>query len=202
MDENVDRRYNVKQTEKLNFRVELDKFESSLAELKLLYEQYFSGIIPIAPEKLHKRVKRHLRMLRTAPFKNSTINYQIKVLEGRYHTFNNYWQRVMKQREDGVYHKDVFKANIRERAMLEEERALTAEGAADRSMRELFRSYKETLVKVTGKDQRVEYDNFRKSLIKRAKDYKQQTGAKKLTFKISVKNGKVSVQARGKKEES
>lgn len=190
----------AKQEAKRDIRAELDRLEVKMNELKLLFEQYFSGILPLPPDKLHNEIKREIRGLLKAPFRNSAMNYRLKSLEGRYHTFNTYWQRVLKQRENGTYSKDVFKAELRERITLAEARAQTAVGAAERRMEGLFNTYRSALEKVSGTKHNIDYDNFEKSLIKRAQDFKEKHGAEKLSFKVVVKEGKVSVQIKAKKE--
>jgi hypothetical protein len=185
-------------SDRLDLRVELDRLEAMLAELKVLYEQYFLGQTPLAPDKLHNDVKRHIRMMLRAPFKSSAMSYRLKTLEGRYNTFNTYWQRVLKQREEGTYFRDVFRANLREKNALEDARSETAVGKAEKNMQNLFNSYKEALEKQTGAKQNIDYKAFQRSLVQRAKDFKEKSGARKLTFKVVVKDGKVVLQASAK----
>lgn len=181
---------------KLNIRVELDRLEASLADLKVLYEQYFSGIIPREPEVDHKKLKLLIKKLRKAPFKNSALNYRLRVLEHRYSTFNTYWQRVLREREEGTYVRDVFKANLREKRALEDERLATPEGQTEQGVKELFQVYKRTLEKATGKAQELDFNLFRKSIMDRARAFREQHGSKKMSFRVTVKNGKVTVQAK------
>ncbi len=188
-----------RQEGKSNLRNELSKLEVMIEELRVEYEQFFMGFRPYAPDKEHKEVQRQIRDLMKAPFKNSEINYRLRTLENRYRTYHTYWQRVNKQREEGTYQKDIFKANMRERMALEDARAQTTEGKAAANLQSLFNSYKVALEKQTGKKQNLDFNAFKKSLAKRAKDYKQQHGAdKRLSFKVVVKDGKVSVQAKAK----
>ena len=184
-----------------DIRAELDRLELKLAELKVLYEQYFGGIQPLPPDKQHAEVKRQIRHLMKAPFRNSAMNYKLKSLEGRYHAFNTYWQRVLMQREAGTYSKDVFKAELRERIAFEEARSQTAVGVAQKGMEALFNSYRAALEKSSGKKHNIDYNSFEKSLLQRAKDFKEQHGSAKLSFKVVVKNGKVTVQLKAKKQE-
>jgi len=175
---------------------ELDHLEAELTELRLEYEQYFAGVIPLAPEKMHARIKHTMRRLRKAPFRNSALNYRLRAIEQRYQTFNNYWQRVLKQRDEGKYFKDVFKANLRERLAEQDARAQSDVGRAEHSMRALFEAYRAALEKQTGRPKELSFDAFQKSLVTRAKDFKQKHPDKKLAFKVVVKDGKVMMQAR------
>jgi hypothetical protein len=179
-----------------DLRLELDALEGRIADLKVQYEQYFSGILPLPPDKLHNEIKRTIRQLTSAPFRSSEINYRLRAIKGRYLSFDEYFQRVMKQREEGSYHRDVFKADLRERIQEEERFNKTDEGAAASGVRALFDTYKQALEKQTGKTHELDFKAFQQSLVKRAKELKEQHGVKKLTFKVVVKNGKVSVQAK------
>lgn len=184
--------------ERVDVRAELDKFERMLEELKVQYEQYFLAINPIPPEKAHNDLKRFLRLIRKTPLKSSALSYRMKMLDSRYQTYHTYWQRTLKQREEGTYSKDVFKANMRDRFALEDARAQTSVGAAEKSFRALFNAYKQALEQNSGQSARLDFDAFQKNLIQRAKDFKEQTGAKKVSFKVVMKEGKVAVQVHGK----
>ena len=187
---------------RMNVRHELDQLEAKIADLKVQFEQYFSGLAPFPPDKLHAEVKRTIRTLLSAPFKNSEMSFRLRSLEGRYRTFNTYFERVLRQREEGSYKRDVFKADIRERNSMEDKHAQTAQGVAEKGMQTLFNSYKAALEKQTGIPQNVDFQAFQKSLVARAKDFKEKNAGKKVTFAVIVKNGKVTVQARVKKEKA
>lgn len=178
--------------------VELNRLEGLINELKVEYEHFFLGIKPIMPDKLHAEVKRLFRQLRKAPFRNSALNYRLRAIENRYNTFNSYWLRTIKQKEEGTYSRDVFKAELRQKAALEEERSQTAVGKAEKGIVHLFNAYKEALEKQTGKAQSLNYEAFKDNLLKRAQDFKKQNGVTKLSFKVVVADGKVKVQAKGK----
>jgi hypothetical protein len=183
----------------VDLRFDLDQLERELAELRVLYEQYFSGVLPLAPEKQHQLLKQHFRKLRKAPFKTAALGFKLRSLEQRYSTMFTYWQRVLREKEDGVYSKDVFKANLRDKLEQEEAYAATKQGAADRGVRSLFTSYQEALERAAGKKVAITFDSFKETLSKRAKDLKAQHGVAKLSFRVVVKDGKVSIQAKAKR---
>lgn len=184
-----------KAEQRVNLRAELDALEGELNELKIQFELYFTGIHPLPPDKLHDQVKRHIRTLTKAPFKSSEIHFRFKTLKNRYSSFNTYFQRVQREREEGTYVRDVFKAEVRERAVDEQQQAQTPQGAASNSMKDLFKSYREALEKATGKTHELDFEKFRNSLAQRAKELRERIGTQKLVFKVVVKNGKVVVKA-------
>lgn len=181
--------------DRIDIRFELDTLDGELESLRINYEQFFTGLMPLAPEKKHAEVKRRIRRLLRAPFRNSEMSFRLKTLEGRYNTLHSYWQRVLRERDDGTYSKDVFKANMRERCKLEDARAQTAQGAAENAIKQLFTKYKETLEHHTGKVQNIDYAAFQKAIVQRTKEFKAQNKGQKVSFKVVLHQGKVTIKA-------
>ncbi|MGI6524631.1 MAG: hypothetical protein ACOX2O_04980 [Bdellovibrionota bacterium] len=182
--------------EKVDPAKELKKLMQLLDELKIQYEQYFLGIVSFPPDKLHREVRMQIRHVRKAPFKKPHHRYRLRMLEYHYNTYNDYWQRVLRKKENGTYEKDIFKANLKERIKNEEKEALTKKGKASKAMMNLFQSYKQALEKETGKKYNIDFDAFQKTLVARARA--QQNASKKegkLSFKVVVKDGRVLVKA-------
>ncbi len=173
---------------------ELKRLVQGLEELKVQYEQFFMGITLYQPDKLHREVRMLIRRIRKAPFKKPRHRYRLRSLEARYHTYHDYWQRVLRQREEGTYSKDVFKANMRDRFAAEDQEAQTKKGGASKAMQSLFKSYKQALEKQTGKTQKLDFTAFQKALIQQAKTH-QRNHKGKLSFKVVVKEGRVVIRA-------
>ena len=181
--------------QKIDFNVELAQLEAKIAELKIQYEQYFLDVLPKPPDELHAELKAMMRKLLKAPFRTSAVNFRLRQLVTRYQTFNTYWQRVLKEREEGTYSRDVFKAELRARAMAEEKQVKRNAQAGSAGFHKLFDRYKAALELSGTNTSQLNYDKFRSSLLKKAKQLKQQYGVQKLTYKVTVKSGKVVVKA-------
>jgi hypothetical protein len=181
--------------ERIDLGYELSLLESMIEELKVNYEQYFLGVSNYEPDKLHNALKRQLRKLHKAPFKRSEHVFKLRSLESRYSTYNDYWRRVLLQKENGTYVKDAFKARMRERNVQENQVATTAQGVAAKQMQDLFSVYKNELERLTGKKQNVDFQQFKNALVQKAKAFQEQNKDKRLSFKVVVKEGKVSIKA-------
>ena len=107
--------------------------------------------------------------------------------------------RVLKEKEDGTYIKDLFKAELKEKRTAEEAKLLTSKGQAEKGLKDLFSSYKLALEKQTGKKMGVDFESFQRSLVQRAKNLKESQGVENLSFQVVVKDGKVKVQVKGEK---
>ena len=180
---------------RLDLPVELTKLDGMISDLKVQYEQYFSGLLPLPPDKPHADVRRKIRVLLRAPFKISALNFRLRQIVNRFQSLVTYWRRVLNEREAGTYSRDVFKANLRERIAQEDARGQTAQGATEKRLQSLFQSYRDAIEKTTGKKLNIDFNNFRKSLVGRTRELKEKHPGKKISFKVSVNGGKVSLKA-------
>lgn len=173
---------------------QLDQLEAAIARLRIIYEQYFTGIIVRAPEKEHADVKKFIKVMLNAPFKNSARNFRLRSLVNRFQTYCTYWERVNKQREAGTYFRDVFKAEMREKMAKEMKELSTRSGVSNKGLEQLYSTYEQALRKSGGDIKNVNFDAFRKTMLKTASELKKK-GAKKIKYKVAIKNGKVILKA-------
>lgn len=179
-------------------RMELDDFCSQIDELKVKYELYFTGILPLPPDKEYTQLRLKLRNLQKAPFKNSSLAYRLKTLENRYKTYDTYWKRVLRAKEDGTYHKDIFKAELREKNEAEDRRAQTQIGISEKHMQGLFQSYKGALEKHSGKTVPLDFNVFQRSISDRVRELQGGNSSKKIAFSVVVRDGQVTLRAKVK----
>lgn len=174
---------------------EIDRLEARLEELRVAYEQHFIDILPQAPDSMRKEVTRTIRLLLKAPFKNSQTRFRLRTVIHRYQTYSSYWERILKEREEGRFVRDLFKAEMRERSLEEAIRDQTQVGRADRGLKQLYSTYEEAIRKVGGSTDNLNFDAFKKNLIEKAKKMKEEHGVKKLHYKVQVKDGRVILKA-------
>lgn len=177
--------------------LKLDLLERKIEELRILYEQHFIGVLPLAPEKQHKDVTRLIRTILRAPFKNSQTRFRMRNLVTRFQTYNTYWERINKAREDGTYSRDLFRAEMREKMLEEARREVTEAGQAEKGLKQLFSTYEKALGKSGGP--KIDYNAFKKKMMAQAKSLKEKHGIKKLSYKVVMKGGKAVIKASAKK---
>lgn len=186
-------------TPKVNSRViqeQLNNFEAKLAELKILYEQHFCGLIPLSPDKEHKEVTRLSRELLRSPFRNSQANFRLKNLVARFQTLSTYWERVLKQREDGSYSRDQFKSKIRSAESEFIARKKSGEARTECAVRELFDTYRRALEGSGLPTGHLKFDSFKNDIQGKAKTLGAGKGKDAVSFRVEVQGGKVSIKAK------
>jgi hypothetical protein len=89
---------------------EVDSLESRIERLRALYDQYFMGLEKMEPGTLRAEIDRKLWQLRKLRIQNTGVRYRFQMLIQRYNTYQQYWQRVMREMERGIYMRDILRA--------------------------------------------------------------------------------------------
>jgi hypothetical protein len=92
---------------------ECQALEDELEELKAKYEQYFLGVERREPNRWREDVKKKVLRLKSAFTRNTGLKFRIQSLYARYLSYERMWQRSVREKEEGTYRRDVFKAKMR-----------------------------------------------------------------------------------------
>jgi hypothetical protein len=89
---------------------EVDDLETRIERLRALYDQYFMGIEKIEPQVQRKDVDRRIWLLRKEQIRNTGVRFKFQTVIQRYNTFQQYWQRSVREIENGTFKRDVLRA--------------------------------------------------------------------------------------------
>ena len=101
--------------------------EEELEELKARYDQYFLGIERREPVRWREDLKKKVMRLKSAFTRNTGLKFRIQSLHARYLSYERLWLRAAREKEEGTYRRDLFKARLRHHV---EEPAAAANDAA------------------------------------------------------------------------
>lgn len=90
------------------YEAELKDLEVKLDRLRSLFDQYFRGIEKLPPTVLKKDVERKIRNLTKIRMKNTALRFRLQVQIQKYTTFLAYWQRMLREIEDGKHKRGRF----------------------------------------------------------------------------------------------
>jgi len=184
---------------------ELNVLEAELKKLEAEYNMYFAGRLPRPPWEARKRVLTMVTRLDRQAIGNYGARFRFTSLQTRFARFMSLWDRGMRAREegrsgpfppprpvegtpapdagtgtDGVRHSSSISDPVREPDKLRE---LHKNLAAAR--------------RAAGQDA-IPFEKFA-DLVKNQVSSMQGKGNREVTFRVSVKGGKVSLTARGVK---
>ena len=92
----------------------MNRLEQELQRLKIAYEQYFMGIERFEPVEDRRRIKRAIIEAAESPTNNTAMRFRAQTIKSRLSTYENYWNRINKQIEDGTYKRHKFKVKLHE----------------------------------------------------------------------------------------
>jgi hypothetical protein len=99
--------------EKDELEGECQALEEELEELKARYEQYFLGVERREPNRWREEVKKKVLRLKGAFTRNPALKFRVQSLHARYLSYERLWLRSVREKEEGTYRRDVFKAKLR-----------------------------------------------------------------------------------------
>ncbi len=91
----------------------VEELDLRLERLRVLMEMYFQGIEKIPPHIVQKDVDRRIWVLRREKIRNTGTRFRFQQIVQRYNTFGSYWQRILREIENGTYKRDVLRARKR-----------------------------------------------------------------------------------------
>lgn len=173
----------------------LVRLEDQIQSLRVEFEQYFSGVVRFQPEKLKAEVERGFRKLLKAPLKNSELNFKARALKYKFNTLDTYWRRVLREKEEGRYHKDVFKKEFRKNKVAQTERASSKVGIAEQQLQSIYEVYSRSLAQTGFSEAKVSFETFKVALSQRATSIRNSNPGKKIKFSVILKDGMPTVEA-------
>jgi hypothetical protein len=230
--------------EKDELQNEVQTAEEELEALKARYEMWFLGVERREPARWRDDAKKKILRLKGAFTRNAALRFRIQSLNARYLSYERMWLRSAREKEDGTYRRDVFKARRQAAAKAREESregaaragdggaaaagsALTpAEGTpvpaaattrgtgstppagsprppgvaaaaagGDPQLRALYDQYIAAKKQCNEDVSRLTYDAVAKSIAKQVPELMTRYKAKRVEFKVEVKDGRAVLKA-------
>jgi hypothetical protein len=197
-----------------DFTKKLTEIDQKLTEIQRAFVQYFLGIENVSPEGERDLLRRRLVQVRTDARNASTaVKFRINSIWNRYNTYDQMWNKTLRQIEDGTYHRDrkraQRKAKLREQAPAEAPKDKRPEAAAaarahtagilsDDQIKRIYDTYV-LARRRTGESTKVSLDSLSSQLKKRAGSMVEKHKARGIEFKVVIKGGKALIKAQPKK---
>ena len=175
---------------------ELQWLDIKIKQLKLEYEQYFSGNRPREPHNLRADVQKFVMRQLSTPIKNTAQRFRFNSLNQRFQTFKRQWDGIIRQIENGTYKRHLFKADLHDRERGMETPTGPRPGvAAERSPKELFEAYRDAAEACGQNVKGLTQAKLQAVIAKQEKAVRSKLGCDKVNFRVVVEGGKVKLKA-------
>ena len=188
----------------MNVSVQISRLDKEISEVKLEYEQYFMGMVRIAPSARRKKIQRSLMNIGGRPINNSALRFKFQQLRARFNTYQTYWNRVMNQIETGKYVREERRYQLKQKQKQKqksvgaddkaEKKPAKAKSKEDRS-ESIYNDFIASRKQCGERTDNVSVDRLSKFISQQETQLKSQYGNKAIDFKVVVENGKTKLRA-------
>jgi len=99
--------------ERDELEAEVQAIEEGVEELKAKYDQYFLGVERREPNRWRDELKKKVLRVKEAFTRNTGLKFRIQSLHARFISYERLWLRSAREKEEGTYRRDLFKARLR-----------------------------------------------------------------------------------------
>jgi hypothetical protein len=195
---------------------EAQKLEEELEALRARYDQYFLGLERREPVRWREELKKKVLRLKSAFTRNAGLRFKIQSLHARYLSYERLWLRSAREKEEGTYRRDLFKARLhqRDREETEREAALRPPAEAERapapepppapppaagpdeaSLRAVYESYLAAKRQCNEDVSRLTFEALSRTVAKQVPALLEKYQARWVEFRVEVKDGKAVLKA-------
>jgi hypothetical protein len=170
----------------------LDQLAKEIRQLQIDCERFFNGGLPIPPEDLRNRIQAQIRNLRTLKITTTLDNYRLGDLEARFNSYNELFNRRLRDREEGR------QSGVHHTAHPERRRYDAREGVTlgARFDPEAVEALYQGLVSRPGDGPKFDLDSFEKYLARQVAALREKTGCDQVQFRLAEEDGKLKLKAR------
>lgn len=165
----------------------LNKLEHGIRELRVEFERFFNGALPVPPVELKERLQTALRRLRDRPIHNLADRFRLQQLEARFNTYSELQNRRLRTREEGRAAVAVPAAGPRFDLALGVVLDPSLPGDA---VEALFAGL------ARGDGARFDLDSFRSYLTQQLAAIRAKTGCEEVRFRLVEEDGQTRLKAK------
>lgn len=170
----------------------IDQLGREIQKLRIEFERYFNGALPIPPEDLRNRVLTQLRNLRNTSGVTAVESFRLGDMEARFNTYNELFNRRVRDREEGR-HPQTLRAATSAPPRYDPEKGILVGDSVDPEAAE---SLYQRLAANPGEAPRFDLDSFQTYLVKQAAAIRAKTGCSQVQFRLAAEDGKFKLKAR------
>jgi hypothetical protein len=168
----------------------LDQLGVDIRKLQIDFERFFNGGLHLPPEELRTRIQNQIRALRFLTITTSVDNFRLGDLEARFNSYNELFNRRVRDREEGRH--VLARPVVVERPRYDPEAGIVFGATVDPAAVEaLYQG-----LAGRGEGPKFDLDSFQTYLARQAAALREKTGCNEVQFRLANEDGKLKLKAR------
>lgn len=166
----------------------LAEIESGIRRLKIDFDRFFNGALPVPPEDQRRELARLLRRARTLPGRTFAERFLLNTLEARFNTLS-----------------ELFNRRLREQETVGTPRAQQLQPGHDARRGVVFGARLDPaavtalynqLYSSAGRSAKTDFDSFERYLQKQVDTLRKRTGCSEIRFRVTQAAGQPTLKAK------
>ncbi len=150
----------AKGSEKDKIYEEIKNLQAGLDKTRVLAELFFSSQRTHFPYEEIKKIKRRLLELQRLPNKTKVHMYYLRELAYKFHQLQDYWDRTLKEIEQGTYYRTKLQQTFKEKLVKYREDEHSQEGKLMKNLENIYHRYLEL-----SNNQKLDKSSFLQNLL-------------------------------------
>ena len=168
----------------------LDQLGRDIRQLQIDFERFFNGGLPLPPDELRTRIQNQIRSLRNLTISASVDNFRLGDLEARFNSYNELFNRRVRDREEGRH--QAPRQAPAEKPRYDPEAGIVFGSKVDpEAVEALYHG-----LAGRGEGPKFDLDSFQTYLAKQAAALREKTGCTEVQFRLASEDGKLKLKAR------
>lgn len=188
---------------------EIRACEAALQELRIQYDQYFSGILRRPPLQEEERLRQTIVALRSRAARGA-VKFRVEGLHQRFSSYQRMWARTVRSMEEGTFRRDVERARRRlgdaagpqgPGSAGAEERgrrvggSATGPGVDDAKLQRLYQAWMEARRRCNDTSRAPTYEQMAASIRKQVPKLMERHGERGIEFQVVIREGNAILRA-------
>ena len=180
----------------MSIEADISRLESGIRQLKIKYDMFFAGAIPLQPVELREEIERLIRRNSNEPIQRYAHRFHFNSLVSRFNSLSELWGKTMRSREEGERPIPAV-ANLRDNRPTDPDSCTISDPNQDADrLRQLHTRYLAQRHRAEGKTPNIPFDKFVKGIAAQAERLRRKKACKDVELRIVVEEGKVHLKAR------
>ena len=183
----------------MSIEADISRLESGIRQLKIQYDMFFAGAIPLQPVELRAELERLIRRNSTEPIQRYADRFHFNSLVSRFNSLSELWGKTVRSREEGERPIPAV-AHLRDNRKGDPDSCTITDPEKDKAeLKELHARYLAERCRAEGKTPAISFEKFVKGISSQASRLRKKKDCKQIELRIIVEDNKVHLKARAGK---
>lgn len=176
----------------MEIQASIERLDRDIQQLKIDFERFFNGNLPIPPEEFRQGVRQQIRALRSSPIQTLVDRFRLNTLEARFNTLNELFNRRLREREEGAMAQPKVVAPTTQPSYDPYQGVVVGEAPPPEAIQALFRELYDDDAPAAN----ANFAKFQTYLLRQMVTIRERSGCSEVKFRITNEDGQLKLKAK------